>query len=621
MNIFKRVKLHIPQIVSAILVFGFLMSCSAFSALATDIGEIKADFMQVSLDGMIRLSFKFASSKLDGITSFNAIVSGANESKRNAAFSVTYDEKDSVEITVVTVALMPYEMAEEVTIEHLAGSTVIAETTGSVLEYANKILNDKTVESKYHDAAKALLNYGAMAQTDHAAKNGYKAGILANEGLYSRESNPTDGICGVPFEDLANTTGKGDKIDKDKSSVSLEFGEGDIALRYTIYYNGENSSDLVAEFTTPGNEEIKGKLVSTGKANEYSFTIRNLGVMLFDYKWNVTISDGEGGNSITSEHSVLEYLNWNIATATLEDDEVSDSEKDVCRALYQLYKHTADKATLANCAHGNAGYWVKADENTSYLMCCFCNKQTNEAAIANSVNTYFPGSVLTGVDTDEPSNVKSSFHGDDGVLTWNSGNVGCALLLLCEPFWSTIKDSVPNGGGNGKWNLLNNKTYDSGEAMHESFDGKTKSYSFDIGEAQYMVVRFALSNDNSSGALKVSLGSDAVTFVEQEKANQSGVLSEVKLEHDGKGVMATYVISLSLFDKAGAEKEHRSRRIDSFRLGTGRLPKDTTITIDFIAFVENWEEVGAVAGEDASVAWLIDEKGTSEQKKVSDMIQ
>ncbi len=572
MNNFKRIHSLVLFIFTALLALALLVSASVIITSA-DGTPAKADAVSVSLDGRINLNFKFETSKIEGYTAASAKI---GETDADPAVTADGDK------TIFTVALMPYQMTEEVVLTISSDNRVIASSTSSVLAYANKILESNAeVHVEAHDAIRAMLNYGAMTQID-AGKN---TDALANAGVFTR-NNPKDAVTQIPLVGGESSAALGG-VFAEGSSVNLVFNEGDIALKYTVVYNGSKAADLTA--TVKVGETTQASEIKLAKDGEnYSFTISNLGVNSFATVWTVEITDGE--KTISSSHSVLEYLKWNITT---DDASVTATQKDVCRTLYQLYQYTVATPDQNKCQHANAGYMVSADNSVgySYYKCISCNKQMSSTPIHNDVDVYIPGSVFATVPISTASggtklDVTSNEYGELNAkwMTVNS-DAGSTIHIrpLCEKFClsSGLKEKIPADGGDGQWNMENN----GGEI--EPYDS-SPSYSFDIGKAAYVVISFSVneSADTEKCKIELSLGSSKFTYKDQTSSGQNGVYSKVALPCTAEGKV-TYVISLDHFGEKVDADDAGNRKIDGLMISAKNFATGDTLTIDHIAFVDN----------------------------------
>ena len=558
MNTSKRKQKAIRLGIAAVLALVLLVSVSVVLVIADEPETVQADAMTVTLDGKVNLIFKFNDENVkSGTVSYTAVI-GEGESKR----TITGLESEKVDgKNVVTVPLMPYEMAETVSLYQVGeNDTKLAVSTGSVRDYADKVLAREDLE-EYHNSVRALLNYGAMTQVDAGSKS-----TPANDGLFVR-NNPIDIIKEVPFGKLGETTG--DLTGEISLVFSNNNGISDIALRYDINYEAGHDEKLRAVING-ASEGVRLKEVTSGV---YRFEITNIGVNDFATVWNVEITAPNGETS-TSHHSVLQYLDYLVKSSDKAE------EKDVARSLYQLYQNTQNKLET-ECKHENSGYYIPADANSSYLMCAACGNKIQDAAINNNVTAYFSGAHLAAVDTE----LKGTLNGDNGEYSYTFTSDGNLQHIWLREQYIVQPDGEPTaklGDVSGKW----------------------ANTSFDIGNAQYVVVRYKWSNRTSSTGIMLSLGSaewtwDDAGYIGEDGnfvatggvKNQDGIYSGAKFVAGDGSDYITYVISLDKFgDKVKAATDG-SRIIDSMKIAINGKTGDV-LNIDYIAFVKDLKDIG-----------------------------
>lgn len=574
MNTSKRKQKAIRLGIAAVLALVLLVAVSVVLVIANTTPTVQADAMKVTLDGKVNLIFKFNDGKVNaGTVSYTAVIGeGGREIKGLESKKV--DGKN-----VVTVPLMPYEMAETVSLYQVAeDGTKLAVSTGSVRGYADKVLANSTY-AEHHNAIRALLNYGAMTQIDKNANTSN----LANADVFVR-NNPIDIIKAVPFDKLVDTTG--DLTGEISLVFSNNNGISDIALRYDINYETGHGEELRAVING-ASEGVRLKEVTTGV---YRFEITNIGVKNFATVWNVVITAPDGKTS-TSQHSVLQYLNY-LVTST--DNKITAEEKDVARSLYQLYQNTAG-SLLADCKHLNPGYYIPADANSSYHMCAACGKMINAEAIDNKVTAYFSGKHLSGI-TPHAGPVTTEYSAENGYrITWNTESSVLELIWLREARY----------GVNGE----------TGKGSLTPTDGKWGDVPFDIGNAKYLVIRYKVNAGSGITGIIAHLGSTEWTYegtgtLENEvfvpnndpngnpyPANQGAVYSTKNVYRNGR-TDCTAILSLDEFGYKVAADANGNRVIDGLKLEiAGTAAVGDSLTIESIEFVTHRGECVNVNGD------------------------
>ena len=101
-----------------------------------------------------------------------------------------------------------------------------------VVDYVNTVLADPDY-AEYHDAMRALLNWGAMAQT----KFNDATTVPANTGLFERNTNSINGVNSIAYTEGSVTNGT--TITGNTMNLSLE--PGNIAIMFYVNYTGEGT--------------------------------------------------------------------------------------------------------------------------------------------------------------------------------------------------------------------------------------------------------------------------------------------------------------------------------------------------------------------------------------------
>ncbi len=519
MNTEKRTQRPILVMIASVLALVLAVSAMPFAISATEPTATAAPTnVKVSLDGQVNLMFKFASPA----DSYTAEVDGRSITDLTAS-----------DDGWVSVPLMPTEMADKVT---LTAQGAGAGIKFSVVEYANKVLAAAEKKAGDHDTVRALLNYGAMTQTKWELADS----TLANDGIFvTNPMSAVTAILGVGTE--ANGTKSGTITG---GTVSLVLGIGDIGLKYTV----TTTAPTTALTASIDGVEDPVKLVKEEAANTYSFTISNVGVGSFENVWDVTISDGNNG-SITSKHSVLEYLGYTLAHSA------DDAEKNVCRTLYQLYQHAMGKLNACSdtihqsCVLNEKYYLIDTAYGTT-IKCADC------AAIAGS---YFSPQNLKDF---KPLNT-SSYDVVDGKFSATLSGSSSSYITFFQEKCQTVK-------------YTNTLEYNS-------------NVKCDIGRSTHVVIKLKVTNDPSSTAWYLYLGSTYVnkpsTFPDAAKYktfNPNSIMTEY-----------AYSFTSDFADDKKISMVDGTRIIDTMVLCSST--KATATEIEYIAFVTADSEDAAKA--------------------------
>ncbi len=454
MNTSKRIQRPILLAIVAVLALALLVSTAVILAFAD---ETPADSISISLDGKVNVNFKLATTKVEGYTASATI---GNVAVDNVGVSTDDNGR-----TIFTVALMPYQMTETVklTLTKEDAADIVKETT--VVDYAKKIIgSDNEATAAWGDAARALLNYGAMTQIDKE----YNTDVLANAGVFTK-NNPIDGVTDITSEALVakegNLTG----------NIYLSFNEGDIALKYVIDYAGDNEIKAA----------VDGQSIALVNKNDgtYEFKITNISVNDFEKAWTVDITAGE--DHIKSVRSVLQYLDYNAFDAA---STATDTQKDVCKALYQLYLYTVAKPNQTECEHDSGEYWVSVENNdgnetsrTTSVKCTACAKE-----IDTSNTTVLDGGFLAAKNVDGSKTVNVT---SDSVLELTRESKGAILQYL--------RNAADQATGDTTTEVLN------------------------VGNSEYIIVKYKISGTESTDRYRmvVSTTGASSTDPKAEKSN------------------------------------------------------------------------------------------------------
>ena len=228
---------------------------------------------------------------------------GGNTYTFNAADLEVKDDK-----YVVTISIAAAQMTDEITVQ-IVGSDEV--NTYTVRQYADTVLADETLSS-YHALIKAMLNYGAAAQTyfKYNTENPANTDIIVNEVQDVPETTTemvvSDQISGLNFYGAS-------VVYRDK-----------IAVRF--YFTGSIEGINFGEYTV--NE----------KEDKYYIEVADILPQNLDQQITVTVTDAEG-NAIIVTYGPMNY----IVRMNAKGDE---NVKNLMKALYNYY--LAAKALRVN---------------------------------------------------------------------------------------------------------------------------------------------------------------------------------------------------------------------------------------------------------------------------------
>ena len=228
---------------------------------------------------------------------------GGNTYTFNAADLEVKDDK-----YVVTISIAAAQMTDEITVQ-IVGSDEV--NTYTVRQYADTVLADETLSS-YHALIKAMLNYGAAAQTYFK---------------YNTENPANTDIIVEEVQDVPETTTE--MVVSDQIS-GLNFYGASVVYRDKIavrfYFTGSIEGINFGEYTV--NE----------KEDKYYIEVADILPQNLDQQITVTVTDAEG-NAITVTYGPMNY----IVRMNAKGDE---NVKNLMKALYNYY--LAAKALRVN---------------------------------------------------------------------------------------------------------------------------------------------------------------------------------------------------------------------------------------------------------------------------------
>ena len=387
MKFFKK-----PALLLSIVVLAALLAVAAIAGVGyvangdgagADLGEELVN-VSASTSGKIRLNFYYTT--YGSATEFVAEVTDPDTGDvTTQTFAVGSLEQNNNGAYRVPVALAPSEMTHSVKVYAKNGDVVSNEAvTYSVAQYAKDVLADAS-KAEYHDAMRALLNWGTMAQS----RFGDATKTPANAGIFVRNSNPIFNLNSISAE--SGSLQNGTTITGD--TMNFELSADNNAFIFYVNYTGEG--ELTATVAKDGGEakETRVEKVAEGR---YRVKIVNVSPNLFNTPYTVTITDGN--DTFVAKKAVVEYLSVLLAQC---NDDGNLSTGNVVRAMYQLYQITAGETGADTCTHGRTNfiYWAAAGNGTAYVKCSKCFTEIGHQAISDSVNTYAPATTLTYTST------------------------------------------------------------------------------------------------------------------------------------------------------------------------------------------------------------------------------
>lgn len=293
------------RMIAMLMMVCLLIGIVPFGALATESsGNVWFAGQQLSLgDDLDMHYYVFIDGSYTESAVMNVTVGESTESYPIG--NMTADENGYYEFTV---ALAAAQMADEIHLSMMEGEKEIASKTYSVQGYA-KVLLEENYDASVKTMVKAMLNYGAKAQTYF----GYNADNLANAG-YEMEN------VSVPAERLAV------KVDGAVNGIrfygaSLVY-TSKVAIRY--YF----TADSVEGLTFKDGETSYDAAQKNGL---YYVEIPGINPQNYDDVVDLVVSDG--ASNLTVGYSPMHYI-----TRMYHKDSSSEAFKALLGAMYTYYE-------------------------------------------------------------------------------------------------------------------------------------------------------------------------------------------------------------------------------------------------------------------------------------------
>ena len=297
------------RILAMLMMVCLLVGLLPMGALATQSsGSVWFAGQQLSLgDDLDMKYYVFIDGAYTQSTVMNITV--GNDTKSYDISTMTADENGYYEFTV---ALAAAQMTDEIKLSLVEGEKEIASKTYSVQSYA-KVLLEENYDASVKTMVKAMLNYGAKAQTYF----GYNAGNLANAG-YEMEN------VSVPEDELA--VGVEGAVNGIRFYGASLVYTSKVAIRY--YF----TADSVEGLTFKVNEN---SYAATEKNGLYYVEVPGINPQDYDAVINLTVSNG--ADSLTVGYSPLHYI-----TRMYQKNSSSEAFKALLGAMYTYYEAACD---------------------------------------------------------------------------------------------------------------------------------------------------------------------------------------------------------------------------------------------------------------------------------------
>ena len=260
---------------------------------------------------------------LDGNIGVNFYMNlGAAINPEEAVMKFTLPDGSTQQVTGVstdkgyqyTCEVAAKEMTKEIKAQVVAGDAVSKEYTYSVKEYADSILGDEGRYGEVIPLVKAMLNYGAYAQTYF---------------VYNTEAPANAGLSDTDVSDVTATTLIGFAKDAQSNEIAGLAGASLIL---------ESETTLKLYFTLPEDAKVsdytflkESEELTPEKDGEYYYVaIKNIDAKNLDTDYKVTVKCGD--NSLEVTYSPMTYC-YNVLMGYT--GEKAEQLKNVVRALYK----------------------------------------------------------------------------------------------------------------------------------------------------------------------------------------------------------------------------------------------------------------------------------------------
>lgn len=231
-------------------------------------------------------------------------------------------------------------MAQDITIDVKNGAGEIVDSYKvSIREYAMRIISGDEFTEKQKNMAKALLNYGAYAQTYFAVKNGEEdPGKLPNDGFSNDDKKVT--VKKSSFNDYGFTeTGKASNVGLKYKGSCLTLASETAIKHFFMVGTSTNVDDLT--FTVTEDGAASGRTVKPVLADaatrKYYIPITGISAANLAKPYTLTVQKKGASNSYSITYCALDYCKLVINDENEDEDESIDALQKVAKALYLLY--------------------------------------------------------------------------------------------------------------------------------------------------------------------------------------------------------------------------------------------------------------------------------------------
>ena len=403
--------------VTLMLVALMVVASVSLVAAGEEYSDVKYSTASVSIDGSIILKFYITDlGSLDDEEGAYLAVRIPDEHGNYSVHKMTADDliKDGNR-HVLAVRLAAAQQTESISVQLIIpGANWSGKVfTYSISKYNNKVLelardNENANQAAYKEVAiplKAMLNYGAMAQTEF----GYNTDNKANEGVYSNEDkkNPADVVGADHFKDVPGTE-KTVVGDVQVAGIQAQYKS---EINAFVFIKSPLEKPVVtvkleyeAAYTVRSKDVIKLDKGLDSDDGWYQVVIRNISAHALDRKMTITAKVNDN-NQASLTCSMLNYFE-NLIVNTPEG--VKPESVRTAQALYNFhmamksYMGTAPEVEVAECSHKDAdgnliNYYIEVlapatcqHAGRQIKVCSLCDEQIEgtEEQIAKAAHKY-----------------------------------------------------------------------------------------------------------------------------------------------------------------------------------------------------------------------------------------
>lgn len=384
---------------AVLLVCLFAISGFNFSVFASNDAGLGDTLTAANIEirGKIILMLYFKN--LDNVEYFEVKIPQLDESVAKIKIQksqLTYDKAKDRYLLVIPLAAA--QQSDEISFQAFDGNGNAGKLrTYSIAKYAEQLFalakNNPGIEryAKAAQAVRAMLNYGAMAQTYF----GYNQTNMANEGLYYRGTNPIDGM---EYEDIYGVAAP---MSSNVGNGSVKFTsvnaylEETLSLRFYFEYTGTamNSPEEL-KVTIEGEDYTNKNEIFCDEFGRYYVLVNSIPSTCFNTQYQVRVGE-DSNNYAEIEYSVMNYIQARF------EHSYDQKFADVAYSMFQFYAWTSEYVgtkvvpEAAACSHDRTH--VEASNQKAICSDCGTELQASATTTVGTLNSLDENGVVTTV--------------------------------------------------------------------------------------------------------------------------------------------------------------------------------------------------------------------------------